>query len=219
MSKRSRLVAVVTAALLALPATALGASNQMGAGDDPTLKGPLSTRDSLQGCKKEKEKYQGELVANFHICNGYYVFDPEAETDGTYDYGAYWVQGTVNTVNGWCTTKIDTDLDPAGEGVLSRAPKPGTKLSPNRSKRYTTKLTVDAQGAAETKGVIKNTFRVLPGKMRTIAAGGGILRIRWTGKTGKKLAFAMGLELRWPTGESPPEVSPSMSAVFRKAGC
>jgi hypothetical protein len=219
MSNRMRMVALVAAGLVALPALAVGAPKQMDAASKPTLTGPVSTTPPLQDCNKKPEREGGEIVARFHICNGYYVFDPDDESDTANDYGAYWVQGTVDSMNGWCTRQIRTFLERGADFITARAPKPGKKLSPNKTRKFTTKLTVDAQGAATTDGVIKNNWLVLPGKLKSSLLRAGKFRLEWTGKTDRKLAFAMGVELKWPEGDSPPQIDPSMAAVFQKTDC
>jgi hypothetical protein len=219
MSRRTRVVALLAAAMVALPALAMGAPKQLRAKAKPTVSGPVSTTPDLWGCNMESRHNAGELVARFRICNGYYVFDPDDETDTNYDYGAYWVQGTVNTFNGWCTRELRTRIVGAGDFITARAPKPGKKLSPNRARKLTTKLTVDAQGAATTDGILKNSFLVLPGKLKANTLRAGKFRVEWTGKTDRKLGVVMGVELRWPEGDAPPEIEPSMSAVFQKTDC
>jgi hypothetical protein len=130
MTKRTKVIALLTAALLALPAAAAGAPKQLSADDWPKVSKPLGTNASLRGCNKETQKDdKGRPVARFHICNGYYVFDTADETDSESDFGAYWVQATVDAVKGWCTRSVVTELaGGGGGGITQRSLKPGTTI-------------------------------------------------------------------------------------------
>jgi hypothetical protein len=215
MTIRTKLIAALTVGLLALPAAAIGAPKQMSANDKPQLSGPLSTDASLKSCKRKTEKVKGKAVARFHICNGYYVFDPDDETEDATDYGAYWVQATVDAVNGWCTRSVVTELAGGGSGVTQRSLKPGTTIKAKKARNVTPRIKVDADGNTDTPGTIKNTFRLRPGTLKSRNTGGKF-RLTWTGKSPRKLASVMGAEIRWATGESPPTFSPQVFARFEK---
>jgi hypothetical protein len=215
MTNRTKLIAVLTAGMLTLPAAAIGAPKQLSANDKPTITDPLSTNKSLQGCKKKTQKHQGEAVARFHICNGYYVFNPNDESDDEDDFGAYWVQTTVDAVNGWCTRSVTTELAGGGSGVTQRSLKPGTTIKTKKGRTVTPRIRVDAQGSTDSPGTIKNTFRLRPGTLKSRNTGDKF-RTTWSGKNQKKLAFAMGAEIRWATGDSPPTFTPQVFARFEK---
>jgi hypothetical protein len=216
MSIRTKVIALLTAALLLLPATAIGAPRQLSADDWPKVSKPLSTDESLRGCNKKTQKDQGKPVARFHICNGYYVFDTADETDNESDFGAYWVQATVDAVKGWCTRSVTTELKGGGGGgITQRSLKPGTTIKRKKARNVTPKITVDAQGATESPRTIKNTFRLRPGTLKSRNKGDNF-QLTWTGKKKSKLAFVMGAEIRWATGDQPPAFTPQVSARFEK---
>lgn len=215
MTKRTKLIAAATAAMIAFPAAAAGAPKQLAANDKPTQSGPVSTNKNLQGCKKKTQRHKGEAVARFHICNGYYVYDVDQESDADTDFGAYWVQATVNAVNGWCTRSVTTDLEGGGDGVTQRSLKPGTTIKANKARNVTPRIKVDAQGATDLPGTLKNTFRLRPGTLKARTPG-DTFRLTWAGKSQKKLAFVMGAEIRWATGDAPPAFAPQVFARFEK---
>jgi hypothetical protein len=215
MTMRTKLIAALTAGVLAVPAAAIGAPKQLSANDKPQVSGPLTTNGGLQGCNKRTERHKGEAVARLHICNGYYIFDPDEESNAAADYGAYWVQGTVDAVNGWCTRSVVTELDGGGNGVTKRSPKPGTTLKTNKGRKVTPKIKVDAEGNTDSPATIKNTFRLRPGTLKS-RKNGSKFRLTWTGKSRRKLAFVMGNEIQWETGESPPTFTPQVFAQFEK---
>jgi hypothetical protein len=215
MTTRTKLIAALTAGVLAIPVAAIGAPKQLSADDRPQKSGPLSTRPSLQGCKKKTQRHEGQAIARFHICNGYYVFDPDDETNTTTDYGAYWVQTTVDAINGWCTRSVTTELFEDSNGVTKRALKPGTTIKTNKGRKVTTKIKVDAQGDTDSPGTLKNTFRMRPGTLKSRRQGSRFTLV-WTGKSQRKLAYVMGAEIRWTTGDSPPTFTPQLFARFEK---
>jgi hypothetical protein len=216
MTNRTIVIAAFTAVLLALPAVAFGAPRQLSADDWPKVSDPLSTNNDLRGCNKKTQKKEGKPVARFHICNGYYVFDPDDETDNENNFGAYWVQATVDAVKGWCTRSVVTELGGGGGGgVTQRSLKPGTTIRTKKTRNVTPKIRVDAQGATDSPSTIKNTFRLRPGTLKARKKGGKF-RLTWTGKQKAKLAFVMGAEIRWATGDNPPTFKPQVSARFEK---
>jgi hypothetical protein len=215
---RARIAVVVVIALALIAPPALGA--QMTAGEKPVVKGPLDTDQSLHKCKSEPERFQGVVIANFKLCSTYYLFDSTQETDSERDYGAVWVQGTVDPVNGWCARWVRMDL-PIDEGrAHTKAPRPGTVLKPRKAKRVKTRLEVDAQGHAVDEGVLKNSFRLYRRQLRTtFLEKSRTLRMRWTGNKSNKLAFAMGVETSWPRGGDVPFPVPEISAGLQKNSC
>ena len=215
MTIRTTLIAVLTAIVMIAPAAAIGAPKQLAATKKPQVNGPLTTNGGLQGCKKKTERHQGEPVAHFQICNGYYVFDPDDETDAANDYGAYWVQATVDAVNGWCTRSVVTELEGGGNSIAARAPKPGTTIKKKKGQKFTTKLRVDAQGNTDSEATIKNTFKLRPGTFKARKKGSKFL-LNWAGRSKKKLAYVMGAELMWAAGGSPPTLVPQVFARFEK---
>jgi hypothetical protein len=213
MDVRRLLSPLVAAWLIAQPATVLAA--QMGAGDDPAVSGPLSTRDDLQSCKKKKEKTaRGHLIARFKVCSGYYLFDPDREDSTASNYGAYWLQLNVDATRRWCARSVKLIL-PLPATAHAKAPAPGTKVKAPKNKRYTTRLEVDAQGHTSDPAKIKNSFIVRPEKLRSeVVRKNKKLRLLWAGSSTRKLAMAAGIELSWDSGAAPPGIRPRVLSSF-----
>jgi hypothetical protein len=211
---RHKLIAVATVA--ALMAIATPAQAQLDAGDRPSTSGPLTTRDRLHDCRKRVERFQGEVAGRFRICYWYFLYDPDSENHNARNYAGFWAQGTVTPVGEWCARRSHFDLDlPAARRVHARAPKPGTVVRTSSSRRYTTRLKVDAQGHGTDDGFISNTFRVFANQMRVIRAEGGRThRMAWSGGTGRTIAFASGVELSYRPGARLPIVNPKLFAFL-----
>jgi hypothetical protein len=210
---RCTTVLIAAALVVAMPSPAHAA--QMDAADDPTLRGPLSTSDDLQACKKKKERgRRGRLIARFKVCSGYYLFDPDQEDNAEANYGAYWIQANIDATRRWCTRSVKIVL-PLPETSHSKAPRPG--ISVKGRKRHTTKLRVDAQNNTSSPGRVKNSFIVRSRRLRSkIVSDGERFRLAWRGSTSRKLAYAAGIELSWDPGAGPPPVTPVVTAAFAR---
>jgi hypothetical protein len=193
------------------------ANAQISASSRPTVRGPLSTRDSLQGCRSRTERNNGEVVAKFKVCFGYYLFDPDRENSPATDYGAFWAQATVNPEGAWCARNAQLDLHLPATGVHAKAPTFGTIRATSRARPFTTRLEVDAQGNSDALGVIKKTFTVMPNKYEVIRRRNGRThRSIWRGNDDRKIAFASGVELSWIPGNPLPAVNPVVGALLRR---
>jgi hypothetical protein len=210
---RLKLIAVATVA--ALVAIVTPAQAQLDAGDRPSTSGPLSTRDRFHECRSRVERFQGEVAGRFRICYWYFLYDPDSENHGRRNYAGFWAQGTVTPVGRWCARRARFDLDlPPARFVHARAPKAGTVVRTSSSRRYTTRLKVDAQGHGD-NGFISNTFRVFANRMRVVRADEGrIHRMAWSGGTGRTIAFASGVELSYRPGARLPIVNPKLFAFL-----
>jgi hypothetical protein len=175
----------------------------------------------LHACKKKREKTAGgRLLARFEICSSYYLFDPNEEENTKVDYGAYWLQVNVDATRRWCARSVKVII-PLPDTVHAKAPRPGSRAN-GANRRYTTKLEVDAQNHTSTPAKIKNSFTLRPNKLRSeVVAAGDKFRLTWTGSTARKLAFAAGIELSWPSDAAPPDVTPVVATSFatRNRGC
>jgi hypothetical protein len=203
--------------VVALPSAAVAA--QLKAKDPPKVDGPLSTSPELRRCTRRTERTEsGRVIAHFKVCSRYYRFDPDKESDSTSNYGAFWIQVNADATNGWCARAVKVDLSYSG-GVRNKAPKPGTREKAEHRERFTTSLIVDADGRADRKASIKNSFDLLPGILRSSLRGNGkTFRLQWKGNSNAKLAFASGLELSWPEDGEAPSISPRVRSLFDR-GC
>ncbi|HEX2051390.1 MAG TPA: hypothetical protein VHJ34_12290 [Actinomycetota bacterium] len=209
VTKLASLAAAAAIVLSAAPAAA-----QLDATNAPRSRGPVTLED--KDCKRDVQRAPGGAVmARFALCRWFYRFKPERETNENRDFGAFWIQASVDAENGWCTrwTKADMKL-PDKFGML--APKLGTER--RGPQRFTTKLVVDASGDTERPARLQQTFKVFPGKMRAFKPSKDVYRLRWDGATKRKLAYAYGIEVSYPDGGNPSVVTPSILALFRR-GC
>jgi len=213
-----QLLPLATAVALLVPAAAFAA--QLEANDPPKRDGPLSTSPSLRSCKKRTERTKGgSAIAYFKVCTRYYEFDRDQETDSNTNYGAFWVQANVDATNGWCARSAKVELS-YSRGVRNKAPKPGSTERAKQRERFTTKLIVDTDGHSAAEASLKNSFTLLPGKLRSKMVGNGkTYRLRWEGRSKNKTALAAGLELAWPEDGEAPQISPSVGAVLDHGSC
>lgn len=207
---------VAAMALLAPAASA----RQMTVKDEPTVSGPLEPDPELRACKTTRERSGGEVVAVFKICLQWYRFAPADETDPDKNYGALWIQATVDAKNGWCTRQMKVETVLPKKGTLTKAPRPGkTVRVAGGTKKVTSKLTVDAGGATETPGEIKQSYLVRKGTLRArFKSDANLYRLKWDGNSPKLLAMAKGIELEWPSTGSPPITTSAVRGNFRKTG-
>jgi hypothetical protein len=209
-----KLIALAT--VVALMAIATPAHAQLDAGDRPSTSGPLTTRDRLHDCRSRVERFQGEVAGRFRICYWYFLYDPDSENNDRKNYAGFWAQGAVTPAGQWCARRARFDLDlPPRRFVHARAPKAGTVLRTSSSRRYTTRLKVDAQGSGTDNGFIANTFRVFANRMTVLRVNNGdIHRMAWSGGTGRTIAFASGVELSYRPGARLPTVNPNLFAFL-----
>jgi hypothetical protein len=214
----SAALAVAAGTSLAQPVPAV--AEQLNAREGPEVSGPLSTDPALKSCKKTSRRTEtGQLIARFHVCTRYYRFGTNHENDSDSNYGAFWIQATVDAKNGWCAKQTTVAVSWHG-GVRNKAPAPGTFERAKHRERFKTKLIVDADGHADTTATIKNSFALLPGKLRSrLLADPKLFRVRWTGGSKNKVALVAGLELSWPQGGQAPEITPKVQAIFDRMGC
>lgn len=192
-------IALASVVITLVPGTAH--ARQLRAADQPKTSGPLSAAGSQ--CTDQQLKHDGETIAKVESCIWVYQLDETMETDLLYTYGAVWLQNTVDPVNGWCATKVPAEITiPQGTQRESFAPQGSTTTT--RPKRVTTKLTIDAAGAAIEDGRISNDYKLYPRSMKTTSLDGGrTTRFTWSGQESDKLAFAGGVQAAWSTLAAP----------------
>ena len=170
-------------------------AGQLRASKNPRVSGPLDLRGKT--CAKDSAVHEGKTLANLQICVWLYEFDSMMETDATQTYGVGWVQTAVDPVNGWCATKIDSEMYlPDEVDPLTRAPS--KKLATKKKTRVRVKLKVDADGNAAEEARISQAFNLFPATLSpTSALEDGVVRTTWKGRESSKLAFALGAEMSW----------------------
>ncbi len=203
--------------VMGLSVPAAPASAQIDAEDRPIVRGPLVQQ--LKQCKRKRVRVDGNLVAVAESCIRFLSFAPEKEGDAARDYGAIWLQTTLDSRRKWCTTKIKGDIFvPRGARLHARAPR---ALFAAQRRSVRTKLKVDAAGHATGRaGVVRRVFSLLPRRLRgRRAADGTVWRAAWRGSTKAKVAAASGIEVSWATADGPPAaVSSSLRYTLLKKG-
>jgi hypothetical protein len=217
LMKQRKLITTISAVLLWL--VAVPAQAQLDAGNRPETTGPLTTGDQFHDCRSRVERFQGEVAGRFKICYWYFLYDPDRENSPR-NFAGFWAQGTVTPVGQWCARRARLDLDlPASSHVHTRAPRAGTVIRTSSSRRYTTRLEVDAQGHAADDAAISNKFRVFANRTKVVRADNGdIHRMAWSGGAGRTLAFVTGVEVSYRPGARLPTVSPKLFAFLQRTG-
>lgn len=193
-SWRRRLLGLTCATALAWSGPAH--AGQLKAAKAPRVSGPLSLAGSA--CSKDTATHEGQVIARLDSCVWIYEFDNTMETDPLRTYGVGWVQTSVDPVNGWCATKVESELTlPDEVEALKRTPK--SKVAVKKKSRTSVKLKVDAGGYASLEeGRVSQRFNLFPAGMRPSGSlDGGIVRTTWTGRESARLAFALGAEISW----------------------
>jgi hypothetical protein len=182
-----------------LPSPAAAQNAQMSASDDPQVSGPLSLQE--EKCDRKVQNYEGDKVAVARRCLRFYTYDPASESALDRDYGALWLQSTVNPVDGWCTTRTGSKIIlPKDLGLHSRAPRKKRTIEERGPFTTTLDVTVEDNGAAAS---IAQDWIAYPRSLKPSLTE-RVFKLGWGGKTGAKLAFAHGIEISW-TMSSPPE--------------
>lgn len=208
---------LVASALVLLPGAASHAQvRQMDAKDVPEKTGPLERRSTE--CKKQREGFQGDIVAVGKTCLRIYTYDPGSETDTERDYGVVWLQSNLDSSHGWCGVKVLSDVNlPADVTVERRVPP--KSMSIERRKRYTAKLRVRARGNAMTPATVSQDAFLYPREMRTsvrLVETERVFRLKWVGSKDRKLGFPSGAEISWEQGNAPRGISFRLNYALRQ---
>lgn len=209
---RSLSVAVAVVALTAIPATA-----QMDARNEPRVSGPL--RREVRRCQQRSQEFRGRVVARAESCVRLYAFRPGSERDQRRDYGVIWLQTELRTEPNWCATRALSDIRiPSVARPHARAPRVARATE---ARRYVVRLRVDANGNARRAGSIAKGFTLFPRVYRgRMMSATRTYRATWEGNTGRTLAFASGVEISWREGDPPARLATGLRfRLLRSARC
>ena len=197
MARSKRFAALIAAVGLAVvPAPAEAA--QLDARDNPKVSGPLSHAGGA--CTTDREKSGGELAVVSRACGDVYGFNPEAEGNKRRNYDVVWLQTNVDPRNGWCVTEARSIIRvPKGYRIEGWAPR---KERADTKRRVRTRLVATAGGTAENNGVVKNSWVLVP-KVADPTVTRRKLILEWRGETGRKLGFALGVEVSFRANDRP----------------
>ena len=202
-SRVSTVAALCAAALMALAPPAH--AEQLTAKEAPKVSDNLEPKGKK--CATERDKHDGVVVAVVKACQRFYTLDTAAETDEARDYGAFWLQSTIDPKPGWCVTSGSSDIVFRSRlELVSKAPD--AEEAAKKSKRLKTTLSVDAAGNASTPGSISQNSTLYPDKQTpSVKEGENVtkVRLKWTGSSSEKLAFVSGAQVSWASDEGPPQ--------------
>ena len=187
---------VVSALLWAAPA-----QGQPPATNEPRVSGPLY----LAGlsCGDNKLKHEGKVLAKVASCVRLYEYDTLMETDVNRSFGVAWVQTTVDPMNGWCATKVRTEVIlPGSVNRLGRAPNRLISRSKPGKARIKISTTADDTGLEE--GSVSQDVNLYPRSLKpSLAKSGRIVRTEWNGQESRELAFVSAAEISWDVLATP----------------
>jgi hypothetical protein len=192
-----RVLALAVTAIVAAAATP--ALAQMKVRRAPTRTGPLTTAG--RRCDADIVRAAGRIRGRLVVCRWLFSMDPGSENNTNRDFGVLWIQAKVNPENGWCAKRAPLRLfAPSNARVLGRSPR---SLTTSEHRSASTGIVADAQGAAATQTTVRKSFILHPRRLtRTFDRELARLRIAWAGDTRRTVAFAAGMEISWPQGQS-----------------
>jgi hypothetical protein len=199
------LVSTALLGALAGPAVAETAGEQIQAKDRPKTTGPV-LEESSQCSSEDLRGKAGDLLGTARTC--VFLFSLNrlgGEYDLLNDYGAAWLQTTVEPAKGWCATKLESTLFTAPSmNVLDVTKRDAENFG--KAADVTTKLALDAEGKALEEGTISQRYAAQPGTLGTQVdrSSGAEINTLWTGATSKRVALVSGFEYSWSTLETQP---------------
>jgi hypothetical protein len=172
---------------------------QLGAGDTP-LDGGLET--GQKNCLREEVRLGGLLAATTRQCSFGFRIPADQEVDEASDYGAAWVQASLESRPGWCTRRVRIDVVlPDGASPLAVSPEPTQAKRPGVGRAV---LPVGNPELASTGSLLQASFVVQPGEISVKRRGGETVSLVWRGRSRADLAFAVGVAVSWDAAASVP---------------
>lgn len=210
-----RISRTVPAVVLILALAAPAQAAQLDPRTAPITSGPLiEDSDTYEGKRCSRNEMMDlenkVVVAVTKYCWTFFRFDPAAETDTARNYGAWWIQSIVRPKNGWCTSKVVTQMSMSTGSTMHGIS--GKDFETSSKRDITPKLRLDVEGNTETPALIKQSLKLIPKKLVTkFVSKNNNFKMVWTGATRRAVAAAGGIEGSWPAEESPPVFLPGMS--------
>lgn len=164
---------------------------QLGAQRPPFIDG--GTEQLEFACATRDARVNGSVAGVARRCGfAYLAFEAEEAAN----WAASWVQTSVDPKKGWCVARNTTTIEtPAGSTALDSAPLSNRDLP--RRRVLKTGLVIGPQGMTERGAYLEQHYIAYPGKLTTDLSDGGVLRVKWRGKTKKTVALVGGLEVSW----------------------
>jgi hypothetical protein len=186
---------------------------QLGAGDTP-LDGGLEDED--KNCRRDEQRLDGALAATTRQCSFGFLLPATQEMDEQSDYGAAWVQTTLDSRRGWCATRVQMDVAlPDGASPIAFSPE---AFRTKRPRVRSTVLNVGDPELSQIVSVLQSSYLVQPGRITVDPREGGqVVRLVWRGRSGADLALALGVAVSWPAAGTVPELPARTRVEYRLA--
>ena len=190
------------------------AARQMRVRSAPRVSGPLDPR-AIE-CVRNTERVEGEIIAVARSCVRFYTLEPSAEGDPTRDYGVIWLQTSLRPRGRWCAIAARSDIRIPTRRVHARRPR---TRAVHRRHEHLTRLVVDAAGQATDPATVSKRFVLYPEEMRARTRNEGrSFRLAWHGSTGRRVAFATGVEISWHKRYTPRDIDSRFGYEVRRSG-
>ncbi|MDQ4096141.1 MAG: hypothetical protein M3174_08065 [Actinomycetota bacterium] len=197
MRRRFRLLAVPLMVFMMLGAGVAGA--QTDAGDDPTVRGPLS-RDEKDCVRDADSTTSGVRAVVSKACSYSFAFNPNRDLNPSRDYGVFWFQTTVDPKNGFCVSNVTAKIRvPRGYRIEGKTPN---FERTNSRERDRAKLRVDAGGGRGNDAIVKNSYVLFPRTLKPNLERRR-LKVEWNGGTRNTVAVFLGVEVSYREGNIP----------------
>ena len=209
-----RIARVAPAVMLIMSLAAPAQAAQLDPRTAPVTSGPLiEDSGAYEGNRCSRQEIagtNGEVAAVAKFCWTFYRFDPAAETDAGRDYGAWWIQSVVKPKNGWCASKVVTQMTMATGSTMHGLS--GRDFQTSSSRSITQKLRMDVEGNTTTPALIKQSLKLIPSKLVSkFVTRSNTFKMVWSGATRRAVAAAGGVEGSWAGDQGPPVFLPGMS--------
>lgn len=199
-----------------------GFARQMRATDRPAVSGPLAL--DQEHCRSHHKRRNGRVVARAKSCLRTYLLNPINDNDTPRDHGAFWLQTSFKATYGWCVTQVNATAYVSSDASLGDSRTPKRVMRPSGRRAVRARVVVDGEGAAPTRGVIKQDLVLYPRVLRRSRAsetadGRRQMELIWKGSSRRPLAFVLGSELSFPA-EQPPVVTRDLDyTIVKRKSC
>ena len=194
--------------------------------NSPRLSGPIasdkpkcSDRREVDGrtdpTPKKPNNGDGTVMARVRLCSWLLTYDPEQDGNVGRDFGAAWVQTSIDGRNGYCVRSANTKIRlPLQEGLVSgRTPHKTVQLDAPRRKNVG--LTIAPRNSSGTVATVAQHFRLLPRELNVLykdKPNGRLYSNLWRGRATDRqtLSFAAGVKMSWLTENGSPSFLPRL---------
>jgi hypothetical protein len=159
------------------------------------------------------------VMAQVRLCSWLLTYDPDQDGNISRDYGAAWVQTSIDARNGYCVRNANTKIRlPLDEGTAGgRTPHRSVTIASPRRKNVS--LKVAPANATGRDATIAQHFRLYPKSLEVaykVVENGRLYLNNWKGHATDEqtLSFATGVKMSWLTSNGSPEFLPRFKYHF-----